>query len=137
MRSNFKLLRTLVAASMIVAVAGLVGCQTTQAPPSRLINHRAMIDFSGLKPVVTFAPVDMQGSVPQSWEATKLKKTAGSDWVGKRRVLNVECGLLNVDCGVLIVEKVEDWLPQSTFNSPHSTFNFHPPTTKSLRSRLK
>jgi hypothetical protein len=60
----------------LVCLALMAGCQSPQPAPARLINHRAMIDFSGLSPVQTFSEVQVQGSVPHSWQRTKLKQTS-------------------------------------------------------------
>jgi hypothetical protein len=52
-----------------------IGCQTAQ-PVSvrRLINHQAMIDFSGLRPVEQVDAVKAQAAAPASWKAAALKR---------------------------------------------------------------
>ncbi len=110
MRFTHKPLQNLVAVAMVVAAGGLVGCQTTQAPPTRFINHRAMIDFSGLKPVATFAPVEAQGSVPQSWEPTKIKQTAlytDMQWRSPSR--NTALGIAAINMPLPFSSKVLLW----------------------------
>lgn len=51
------------------------GCQTS-APVSnrRLIEHQAMIDFSGLAPAEPVEAVKVSCSLPRQWEAMPLKK---------------------------------------------------------------
>jgi hypothetical protein len=58
----------------VLAFAG--GCQTS-APTTnrRLIEHQAMIDFSGLEPAETVEAVKASCSVPHQWEAIPVKKT--------------------------------------------------------------
>ena len=65
----------LLAALALLAFAG--GCQTA-APVTnrRLIEHQAMIDFSGLKPPEEVEAVKVSCSVPRQWEVMPLKKTA-------------------------------------------------------------
>jgi hypothetical protein len=55
---------------------GAAGCQTS-APITnrRLIDHQAMIDFSGLKPAETVEVVKASCSLPRQWEAMPAKKT--------------------------------------------------------------
>lgn len=52
------------------------GCQTS-APVTnrRLIEHQAMIDFSGLAPAEPIDAVKVSCSVPRQWEALPVKKT--------------------------------------------------------------
>jgi len=52
------------------------GCQSS-APTTnrRLIEHQAMIDFSGLQPAQTIDGVKASCSVPHQWEALPVKKT--------------------------------------------------------------
>lgn len=58
----------------LLACAG--GCQSS-APTSnrRLIEHQAMIDFSGLQPAETVEAVKASCSVPHQWETLPVKKT--------------------------------------------------------------
>jgi hypothetical protein len=60
--------------ALLVACAG--GCQSS-APTTnrRLIEHQAMIDFSGLQPAETMEAVKASCSVPHQWEALPVKKT--------------------------------------------------------------
>ena len=60
---------------LAVITAGGAGCQS--APPlsmHRLINHQAMIDFSGLGSVQQYDAVKAQAAVPQSWKELALKR---------------------------------------------------------------
>lgn len=66
--------RPMVALVALLAWAG--GCQT-HAPTTnrRLIEHQALIDFSGLKPAEPVDPVKVSCSIPRQWEAMPLKRT--------------------------------------------------------------
>ena len=66
-------LRLLPALALLLYAAG---CQTS-APITnrRLIEHQAMIDFSGLKPAETVEAVKASCSLPRQWEAMPVKKT--------------------------------------------------------------
>ena len=58
----------------LLASAG--GCQTSSTTTNRrLIEHQAMIDFSGLKPAEPIEAVKVSCSIPRQWEALPLKKT--------------------------------------------------------------
>ena len=61
----------------VALLAGAGGCQTS-APVTnrRLIEHQAMIDFSGLKPAEPVEAIKASCSVPHQWEALPVKKTA-------------------------------------------------------------
>ena len=51
------------------------GCQTaSKVTNRRLIEHQALIDFSGLAPAETVDGVKVSCSVPRQWEAVPLKK---------------------------------------------------------------
>ena len=58
----------------VVAMAG-TGCQSAQ-PVSvrRLVNHQAMVDFSGLKSPEHFDVVKAEAAVPASWPAQAVKR---------------------------------------------------------------
>ncbi len=63
----------------LVLLATGVGCQTAAPITSRrLIEHQAMIDFSGLKAAdaVATQAVKAAGSVPTSWRAVPAHKTS-------------------------------------------------------------
>lgn len=65
-----------VAAALIVMPL-LVGCQQTkQVPRQKLIDHIAMIDFTGLKPVEAVDSVKVQAAVPRQWEALEVQSNA-------------------------------------------------------------
>src|SRR5688572_110303 len=53
-----------------VALASLAGgCQqTTHVEHRRLIEHQALIDFSGLRPVEAIDNVRVRGAIPRNWE---------------------------------------------------------------------
>jgi hypothetical protein len=55
-------------------LAGNLSCQQTPAVSHRrLIEHQAMIDFSGLKPVEAIQSVKVHAGVPRQWEAMALQ----------------------------------------------------------------
>lgn len=55
----------------------LVGCQQApQVSRQKLIDHVAMIDFTGLKPVEAVESVKAQAAVPRQWERLDLQKNA-------------------------------------------------------------
>ena len=64
----------LLSALALLLCAG--GCQTS-APVTnrRLIEHQAMIDFSGLKDAEPLGAIKASCAVPRQWEALPLKKT--------------------------------------------------------------
>jgi hypothetical protein len=54
-----------------------VGCQQTPTVShARLIEHQAMIDFSGLKPVEAIESVKVEAGVPRQWDALSLQSNA-------------------------------------------------------------
>lgn len=63
------------AALLAMLLATGVGCQSAQ-PVSvrRLINHQAMIDFSGLRSVEQFDTVKVQAAPPASWKQQAVKR---------------------------------------------------------------
>jgi hypothetical protein len=68
--------RVCVFAVLTAVFAFASGCQTS-APTTnrRLIEHQAMIDFSGLQPAETVEAVKASCSVPHQWEALPVKRT--------------------------------------------------------------
>jgi hypothetical protein len=61
----------------LLAVGSSAGCQTTATVTvRRLINHQAMIDFSGLKEPEMVDAVKINVAPPNSWTALSLKKTS-------------------------------------------------------------
>ena len=64
-----------VAAVVLVPVLG--GCQQPQqVTRQKLIDHVALIDFTGLKPVAAVESVKVQAAVPRQWEQLDVYKTA-------------------------------------------------------------
>jgi hypothetical protein len=62
---------------LLLLFGGALGCQS--GPPvesHRLIQHQALIDFSGLKPVETMEVVRVQASVPSSWSMHAIERHA-------------------------------------------------------------
>jgi hypothetical protein len=60
---------------LLTGAAG--GCQQVQrVSVARLVDHQAMIDFSGLADVATFEPVKAQAAAPRSWKPLDVKRTS-------------------------------------------------------------
>jgi hypothetical protein len=58
-------------------LAGGVGCQSAQpVSMNRLINHQAMIDFSGLASLKHYENVKAEAAPPTSWKELVPKKTS-------------------------------------------------------------
>lgn len=59
-------------------LAGLsVGCQTGKPIQSqRLIEHQALVDFSGLKPAEHIPELNVHGALPAHWTRSPFQKTA-------------------------------------------------------------
>jgi len=65
------------AAVVALLLFGSVGCQSTSPVTNRrLIEHQALIDFSGLKDAEQVAAVKASCSLPRQWEPMALKKSA-------------------------------------------------------------
>ena len=68
--------RPLCLALLLALLVWAGGCQTSSPTTNRrLIEHQAMIDFSGLKPAEPIEAVKVSCSIPRQWEAMPLKKT--------------------------------------------------------------
>jgi hypothetical protein len=66
--------RLLLVLALLVSAGG---CQTSGTVSNRrLIEHQAMIDFSGLKPAEPLEAIKASCALPRQWEALPLKKTA-------------------------------------------------------------
>jgi hypothetical protein len=61
----------------VLLLSAVTGCQLTQSvSATRLIQHQAMIDPSGLKDSAVNEDVKVHVAAPQKWEALTAKKTA-------------------------------------------------------------
>jgi hypothetical protein len=69
--------RALFPGLLLFILIGSTGCQT-QAPVTnrRLIEHQALIDFSGLAPVTYVDEVKVRASVPHNWQLLPFKQGA-------------------------------------------------------------
>ena len=68
--------RRLLALTALALLAFAGGCQSGgHVSNRRLIEHQAMIDFSGLAPAEPVDALKVSCSVPRQWEALALKKT--------------------------------------------------------------
>jgi hypothetical protein len=61
---------------MLLLATVTAGCQLQSVPTTRLIQHQAMIDPSGLKDSSVCDAVKVHVASPQKWEALTPKKTA-------------------------------------------------------------
>jgi hypothetical protein len=62
-------------ASLPVLLLLAAGCQGAKPIQShRLIEHQALIDFSGLRPAETVSDLGVNAAVPQAWETMPLQK---------------------------------------------------------------
>jgi hypothetical protein len=65
------------ACGLLVLTMFATGCQTAHTVSvQRLIQHQAMIDFSGLREVATFDQVKAQAAAPRTWTQLAVKKTS-------------------------------------------------------------
>ena len=63
--------------AVCAAAALTVGCQQgATVVHRRLIQHQAMIDFSGLKPAEAVENVNVQAAIPRNWEVRKPHTSA-------------------------------------------------------------
>lgn len=68
--------------TVLVAVVGLLlamGCQQGQQQAviaRRLVQHQAMLDFSGLRPASDVIHVHAKAAVPEKWQTLPVQKTA-------------------------------------------------------------
>lgn len=116
MRSVGVTIRILAITILLLAAMTSVGCQTSQVAPQRLINHRAMLDFAGLKPAEHFAAVNATGSVPQTWTTTKLKQTAlYTDMQWRSPSGNTALGIASINMPLPFSTKVLLWFAQREY----------------------
>ena len=105
----------LLAVVALLACAG--GCQTaTRATNRRLIEHQALIDFSGLRPAEDLEAVKVSCSVPRQWEALALKKTglyAHQQW--KSPSGHTGIGVVYVRLPIPLSEKTLLWLAKREY----------------------
>ncbi|MDB5297102.1 MAG: hypothetical protein JWO31_3085 [Phycisphaerales bacterium] len=65
------------AIAILALAAACGGCQAgRQVPVQRLIQHQALIDFSGLGPPETFDAVKVRAAVPQAWAPLPVERAA-------------------------------------------------------------
>ena len=65
------------AAALALVLPVLAGCQQTQqVTRQKLIDHVALIDFTGLKPVEAVDSVKVQAAVPRQWEQLAVQSNA-------------------------------------------------------------
>lgn len=63
--------------ALLVVLVWAGGCQTgPQVSSRRLIEHQAMVDFSGLKPASAIEPLQTTLGVPARWNELPIKATA-------------------------------------------------------------
>ena len=105
----------LLAVALLVATA--TGCASySKVTNRRLIQHQAMIDFSGLAPREEIAAVKVSCSVPRQWEAADLKKTplyAHQQW--KSPSGNTGVGVVHVRLPFPISDKMLIWFAKREY----------------------
>jgi hypothetical protein len=109
--------RPLCLLTLLALLVGAGGCQTT-APVTnrRLIEHQAMIDFSGLKPAEPVDAVKASCSVPRQWEVMPLKKTglyAHQQW--KSPSTHTGVGVVYVRLPIPLSERTLLWLAKREY----------------------
>ena len=102
--------------------ASSTGCQTTATVTvRRLINHQAMIDFSGLKEAETIEAVKVNVAAPESWTPLSLKKTSlftDMHWKSPSGVSGV--GIAYLRLPIPLSPKMLLWFARSQYNSKSS-----------------
>lgn len=69
--------RSLSICSLALTASLLGGCQAAQqVPAARLLQHQALIDFSGLRPAEVVPDVRVRAAVPQTWVVHGVEKKA-------------------------------------------------------------
>ena len=113
--------RTLRAAGLLVLmllIGGSTGCSTTSTVTvRRLINHQAMIDFSGLKEPERVDAVKVNVAPPESWTPLSLKKTAlftDMHWKSPSGVSGVGVAYLRLP--IPLSPKMLLWFAKSQYN---------------------
>lgn len=100
----------------VLAIAG-AGCQTASPVTNRrLIEHQALIDFSGLKPAETVDAVQATCAIPHNWTALELKKGAlysHQQW--KSPSTTSGAGIVHVRLPLPLTEKSILWLAKREY----------------------
>lgn len=109
--------RSLCLLLLLALLVGAGGCQTS-APVSnrRLIEHQAMIDFSGLGPAEPVEAVKVSCSIPRQWEAVPLKRTplyAHQQW--KSPSTHTGLGVVHVRLPLPLSERTLLWLAKREY----------------------
>jgi hypothetical protein len=82
----------------------VLGCQPTQSVSvRRLIEHQALIDFSGLKPSQTIENLKVAASIPQKWDALPLQRKPlymHQQWRSPSRSTGVGVAYIRMPIGV-------------------------------------
>ena len=109
--------RRLLALTALALLAFAGGCQSGgHVSNRRLIEHQAMIDFSGLAPAEPVEALKVSCSVPRQWEALPLKKTglyAHQQW--KSPSTHTGIGVVYVRLPWPISEKTLLWIAKREY----------------------
>ena len=104
---------------ILLIAASSTGCSTTSTVTvRRLINHQAMIDFSGLRAPERVDAVKINVAPPESWTPLSLKKTAlftDMHWKSPSGVSGV--GVAYVRLPIPISPRMLLWFAKSQYNS--------------------
>ena len=104
---------------LLCVVIGGSGCQT-QAPVTnrRLIEHQALIDFSGLAPAETVEEVKVRASVPRNWQLLPFKHSplfSHAQWKSPSTYTGV--GTVHVSMPWPLGEKAIVWLAKREYTN--------------------
>ncbi len=113
------------AVGLVVVIAGLTGCQTTQPViGSRLIAHAAMIDFSGLAPCTSVTELNVEASIPEGWAPLPSQRNAlfvHYQWRSATHMTGI--GIVNVHLPLPMSAKALLWLASAKYSSNKDNAN--------------
>jgi hypothetical protein len=104
----------------LILLAGLgTGCQSSKpVTNSRLIEHQAMIDFSGLAPVTLDEKTNVACSIPHNWQTVATKENlvyAHSQW--KSPSAHTGVGVVHVKLPLLLSDSTVLWLAKREYTN--------------------
>ena len=109
--------RPLWVTGLLALVISTGGCRTNSPTTNRrLIEHQALIDFSGLKPAEPIEALKVSCSVPRQWESLPLKKTglyAHQQW--KSPSTHTGMGVVFVRLPLPLSERALLWLAKREY----------------------
>ena len=119
---NRRMLRALALPALLLLAACSTGCHTTSTVTVRkLINHQAMIDFSGLGEAEVVEAVKVNVAPPATWTPLNLKKTTlftDMHWKSPSGVSGVGVAYLRLP--IPLSPKMLLWFAKSQYSSKSS-----------------